>query len=98
MDKKLKAKWVKELRSGKYRQTKHVLAAHGAYCCLGILRCLLPADVRKLPIDHVGYSHVLNRKQQQAAGLVKRQQKSLAGLNDKGKSFKQIADYIEENL
>jgi hypothetical protein len=99
MDKKLKAKWVKALRSGKYRQTRNVLSQNGAYCCLGVLRCLLPAKVRKLPMDHENYSEVLNAPQQKCAGLVKAQQKKLAGMNDNKKlTFPQIADYVEANL
>lgn len=38
MDKKLKAKWVKALRSGKYKQGKGVLrTADNKFCCLGVL-------------------------------------------------------------
>jgi hypothetical protein len=39
MDKKLKAKWVKALRSGKYAQGQTVMFNDntGAYCCLGVL-------------------------------------------------------------
>ena len=39
MDKKIKAKWVKALRSGQYRKTKNRLASHkgDAFCCLGVL-------------------------------------------------------------
>lgn len=38
MDKKLKARWVKALRSGKYRQCRSYLTDAGGYCCLGVLQ------------------------------------------------------------
>lgn len=38
MDKKLKTKWVKALRSGKYKQGKGVLrTVDNKFCCLGVL-------------------------------------------------------------
>lgn len=37
MDAELKGKWVKALRSGKYKQGKGVLCDRGKHCCLGVL-------------------------------------------------------------
>ena len=38
MNKEIKAKWIKALRSGKYRQTRGKLKSrNGAFCCLGVL-------------------------------------------------------------
>lgn len=38
MDKKLKTKWLKALRSGKYKQGKGVLrTADNKFCCMGVL-------------------------------------------------------------
>lgn len=38
MDKKIKAKWLRALRSGKYKQAKGVLRTEkGGFCCLGVL-------------------------------------------------------------
>lgn len=37
MKKAIAMKWVKALRSGKYRQTSSVLYDGGAFCCLGVL-------------------------------------------------------------
>lgn len=37
MDKKVKVKWLKALRSGKYRQARHKLYDGKGYCCLGVL-------------------------------------------------------------
>lgn len=37
MNKKVKEKWVKALRSGKYKKAKKVLHTESGYCCLGVL-------------------------------------------------------------
>lgn len=37
MNPKVKAAWLKALRSGKYRQARGSLNTSGAYCCLGVL-------------------------------------------------------------
>lgn len=41
LDKKIKAKWLKALRSGKYKQTRKGTLYNkksNAYCCLGVLQ------------------------------------------------------------
>lgn len=37
MNKIIKTKWVKALRSGKYKQGKGALKKNGNFCCLGVL-------------------------------------------------------------
>lgn len=37
MNPEVKAKWLKALRSGRYKQTKHALKKEDGYCCLGVL-------------------------------------------------------------
>lgn len=37
MNKKIKAAWLKALRSGKYKQGREALNKNGEFCCLGIL-------------------------------------------------------------
>lgn len=46
MNKTLKNKWIKALRSGKYEQGKGNLNHDGRYCCLGVL-----CEVAKRPYD-----------------------------------------------
>jgi hypothetical protein len=46
MDAKLKADWVKALRSGKYKQADATLhdKKHDSYCCLGVLCKVMGAE------------------------------------------------------
>jgi len=47
MDRDLMKKWVKALRSGKYKQGKQVLQnAKGEFCCLGVLADILGQETR----------------------------------------------------
>ncbi len=101
MDKKLKAKWVKALRSGKYRQAQEVMRSEeGGYCCLGVLRSIMhPGSHRKMK-DIIGGSDIdmLCKEHQSEAGLTKRNQSVLAAKNDRGETFAKIADYIAKKL
>lgn len=91
MDKELKAKWVAALRSGEYEQGVGSLynKTRDAYCCLGVLHRV--ADV---PDDQwVDCSYGLSTKllAMERRGL----DYELAKMNDNGKTFSEIADYIE---
>jgi hypothetical protein len=56
MNKKIMTKWVKALRSGKYRKTREVLckvAENGnkSWCCLGVLTDLYNKEHKQDPIE-----------------------------------------------
>lgn len=110
MDAKLKAKWVRALRSGKYRQARKILRAEdGSLCCLGVL-----CKVAKLRIAvdgsgvyegaaFVGYRPIYEL----VGGDDGSDARELSMRNDGHRSyttggepwsFEQIADYIEANL
>ena len=44
MNPKIKARWVKALRSGEYEKGRGVLKQDGKYCCLGVLCEIAVAD------------------------------------------------------
>lgn len=94
--------WVDALRSGKYRQTEGTLRDEKGYCCLGVLCDLARKDGGPNWHRNYGEWHCMEESgllpAQIAAfmGLNKKQQDLIALKNDKGESFKQIADYIEE--
>lgn len=86
-------KWLPALRSGKYKQGKGRLQygnQHGSfYCCLGVAKevCGVPAnDALRLENGVLGIYHDRNEN-------------VLMDMNDNsGKTFKQIAAYIEKHI
>jgi hypothetical protein len=103
MNKTVKKAWVRALRSDEYEQGRSGLhdPAANTFCCLGVL-CDLHAkktgrewgchgsmgvyvDTCCLPPDVV----------REWSGLSDAQAKSLAGFNDRGFTFKQLANIIE---
>lgn len=85
MDAKLKADWVKALRSGEYQQTTANLVTDDGFCCLGVLNVVLGAT----------QNYCFDSK----CGLDVGAEGALICLNDDdGKTFAEIADYIEANL
>ena len=96
MDKAIKEKWVKALRSGRYKQAKECLYNGGGYCCLGVL-----ARVQGAKTNELGDEYLEDDLKKYAAGLRLDSQKVLARMNDGSgndysKTFKEIADYIEK--
>lgn len=111
MNKEIAKKWVKALRSGKYKQGKGFLrTTKNEYCCLGVL-CEIHRTVHKKN-KWVTKDGVKFYMQTEAAlpktvmkwANVKRQfgslssETTLAALNDNGKTFNQIADIIEKRV
>ena len=84
MDAKLKADWVKALRSGEYEQYRGSLYYDQQLCCLGVLWHI---SGRPEQLNDLWHMHLSGHKDH------------LIFMNDDaGKSFSEIADYIEQNL
>lgn len=116
MDKKLKAKWLKALRSGKYKQGKGVLrTADNRFCCMGVLVDVMskkawPKVTTEIGTLILGAEHsvmayeveqngtALDYDTMRRIGLETRHQGDLINMNDAGKRFTTIADYIEAEL
>lgn len=96
MDAKLKAKWVKALRSGKYGQARYVLATGGTkprLCCIGVA-CVTTRLHPARSLRDKSTPLVAAK-----LGLTNIQTVKLVDMNDyEKKNFKQIADYIEKYL
>lgn len=90
MNKSIKKKWLKNLKSGKFKQAYSELkSGKNSFCCLGVL-----CETMK-----VGYKPSSNfpcAATLKAAGLKKEQAELLANLNDSGRSFNYIANFIEK--
>lgn len=99
--------WVKALRSGKYKQTQESLQDEIGYCCLGVLCDVYERKTGKtLPRNEDGElvgSALDNERKvvRKWAGLITTQgvfyssTNSLVDMNDRGMTFKEIADVIE---
>ena len=88
MNPEIKARWLRDLRSGEFKQGLNMLRNEidNEYCCLGVL--CKSADVR--------WSYYILKDE---VGVSDKVQSTLMALNDEEKkSFTEIADWIEENL
>ena len=96
MDKKLKTRWIKALRSGKYPQATNGLRTETGYCCLGVLCDLIdPSKWNDLRYD--GRGAYVPGSTRELIGLSDADENKLAAMNDnERKSFEQIAAYIEK--
>ena len=113
MKPEIKKKWLRALRSGKYKQTKEMLhKKNGGYCCLGVL-CDIYAKEKKVKWGEVNplrpskimfldHSDILPDEVMEWAGLASDNpecgEKSLAQYNDAGMRFGDIAVLIEKHL
>lgn len=104
LNKAFKKKWLKALRSGEFRQTRESLKGPIGYCCLGVAASLLSKwrkdeyrnDKCEAATSNGSFLRPIYRNK---IGLSKEAQEKLVALNDTSKkNFKQIADFIEENL
>ena len=96
MDAQLKAKWVEALRGGKYKQGSGWLEKDGAFCCLGVLCAIQDDEWKFYWTNDSMYTERL--PDELNAGLADEDRHELAQMNDGGKTFAEIADYIEANL
>ena len=105
MNTELKQKWVDALRSGDYIQDNGQLKSKTGYCCLGVL-----AEIAGLTIKNGGICLLEDDREDYNKRndiyptlgeiiVVEGACNTLYQMNDnRGKSFKEIADYIETNL
>ncbi len=109
MKQELKTAWLAALRSGDIAQGRNSLGKPDtAMCCLGVLCHVQEKDLTKVQRkpDMNGYGARLELPWAEraypptewAGGLSIAEAGHCAGMNDNGKSFAQIADWIEENV
>lgn len=107
MKKEVAEMWVAALRSGKYGQTKSRLRCGNSFCCLGVLCDIFGIgkwSEGNYVCDNDWASWYLPLDVRNWAGIVDRNPSTktpygnytLSHLNDDGKSFNDIADFIEE--
>ncbi len=98
----VKQAWLQALRSGEYKRAQGQLRKYSEHCCLGVL-----CEVASLTRNTINCGYSLPGMETTEGllgnfgsefGLSKTTQNRLASMNDSGKSFLQIADWIEANL
>lgn len=94
-------RWIKALRSGEYKQSNSRLRSGSGFCCLGVL-CDLAAKDGGPQWDGSYYGpvkeHIWAFPDDIMVDFMVSDGEAfskLAEMNDNGKSFKEIADYIE---
>ena len=100
MNKNLKRKWLRALRSGRYKQGKYYLRTDdNTYCCLGVLADCIDNKCWSIA-DHKGhYAYKDKHGSISNRILSSKIQNELIDLNDgKCNSFTEIADYIKKNI
>lgn len=109
MNAEVKKKWIKALRSGRYRQARGQLSefdssGRESNCCLGVL-CRVERVPRHLWADFAELSEVGADEFQDRVDLKSDEETQLIYRNDGMKdfegnpqSFSEIADYIEAKL
>lgn len=106
MDPELKKRWVDALRSGKYKQCAGKLHDGEGFCCIGVLADIQGCEwVQKdCCIDPDLWCSSFNEALVPASGAIPYDDADLLGtkvrytlidMNDAGKSFDEIADYID---
>jgi|TARA_R110000765_G_scaffold271943_3_gene370721 hypothetical protein len=114
MHKKVREVWVKALRSGEYEQCNDQLCSNdGKFCCLGVLIDVQldgywekggKVNDWEVTCTEGGWSYQHSeimppKDARESLGLSLELAKELSVMNDEqGKSFKEIANYIESNF
>lgn len=94
-------KLVAALRSGEYKQGKHDLVTSDGYCCLGVAGKLAGRTDEELRrMNFTGVTGIvgtyLDERTALLFGFGETPQRALAKMNDAGKPFTEIADFIEQ--
>jgi len=111
LPKEFRTKWLKALTNGSYKQTASMLVEtikgqKNRYCCLGVACRIEGIPVKQLKDEGMPNTLLPKYKKILPAALFKRNRlrdsnstlaTKLANLNDGGRSFKEIAEYIEKH-
>jgi len=113
LPKEFKEKWLEALRSGDYKQIGSELCAGGKYCCIGVAGKVLGMRDSTLEAngtfdtDNDGkdwngnFKYMKSKVPSSILGSIRSSETvaTLTHMNDsEGKSFDEIADWIEDNL
>lgn len=101
----MRDKWIAALRSGKYGQTKGRLKrGENYFCCLGVACDISGAGHWESNNDYYYLdaedfvSHTLNSRLKAIFGLTNTEENEAISMNEEGRTFEEIADYLERGL
>lgn len=104
----LKTKWLEKLRSGEYKQGKYCLRDYkDEFCCLGVLCDIINPDEwvkqhneeeHRPRFMFRGQMEIIDLPMAVEIGLPEDVRRVAVRMNDNGKTFAEIADYLESNL
>ena len=104
MKSELKQKWIEALESGRYEKGVRALKGPDGYCCLGVLADItgnLKGEespgfvVTKDGTAHYAY---LPKEIHSELGLEQKNMFDLARINDKSRTFKEVVEYIKNEV
>lgn len=112
LNRPLVRQWINMLRSGEYTQGRHRLRSkrqtNDEFCCLGVLCDIAPTvEWQPAPKGVDAYNATVGVHKSAIslpkpvlwlAGLTEKQESELIELNDDGKGFEEIAQYLERLL
>lgn len=102
MNPQVKTRWVEALRSGEYKQGRWQLrqptAGETEYCCLGVLAVVTPELHGLVDLD-LCITPFEKPEVEAIVGFDFEVARDLVSMNDVGgKTFPEIADWVEEHL
>lgn len=105
-DKQFVRAWIKALRSGKFKQARNKLKHGDGYCCLGVACVVKARQTKKGVTAFTGGNSSLDAAAYAGSWMDKLLepteifgQSKLSAMNDfEGKSFKEIAAYLESKF
>ena len=104
MNPELKSAWIADLRAnGDLQGQVYLHSADGKFCCLGRARVVAGMKWGELSFG-IAYmagnnqTTMLCRTEMIEIGITTEEHQKLADMNDTGKTFAEIANWIEENL
>ena len=103
LPKEFAEQWIKALRSGEYAQCDSVLYSGETdqYCCLGVACRIVNVDtviLNQVELPYMLGTHVPKALPEALHGHGHMLSEYLAGLNDDGATFEEIADWIEKHV
>ena len=108
LDPKFKAKWVKALRSGRYKQTDNTLReinskGESRYCCLGVACNIIDRKAWRTDFAfaddyHLAWGKYPSNETRHLKFVTSAVGSKHSQMNDSGSTFKDIADWIDKNL